>query len=402
MPVFSYTALDGKGAHVSGSLSAESLARAMESLERERIYVLEIDASDEAKAAPARRGGWAHIPERERVMMIRRLATLVSADIPIVQCLEAISTQVESAQFGRVLTEIQEEVKQGKSLSAAMAMHPRVFPRLVVAMVHVGETGGFLSPVLDQLADLLERDRAVRGEVLGALIYPARVMSLAVGTVAVLMTTIVPRLSTMFTSMHTTLPLPTRMLLWLSGAVDRVGFGVLIVILASVAGLVLWRRTAGGRASLESFRLRLPLFGTLLRKAAIARFSRALSALLAGGVPLMEALDVVKEVLASPLLTAAVSRMQERVRKGDPLARGMAREPLFPPMVGYMISAGEDSGRLDAMLAKVADIYESETKAAIRAALNLLSPVLILLVAAVVGFIALAMLLPIFQINQMM
>ncbi|MBX3729940.1 MAG: type II secretion system F family protein [Candidatus Sumerlaeia bacterium] len=402
MSQFAYQALDEAGRRVSGIEESPNRTAALDRLTARRLFVTRIE---EAGATGSRRwrDGLTILPPAsagELVLFYRRLATLLAAGIPLLEGLDAIAGQTSNARLAAVLGQVRDDVRGGRSFSEALTRHPRVFPELVTSMARVGETGGILGPVLDQTADFTQRDHELRTEVLTALAYPIIVLLVATATVVLLLTTVIPRLSTLFQGMEAALPLPTRMLLGASDLFSSWGWLLLILLVAAGVGLHRLRRTPRGAEFIDRTRLRLPLLGTLATKATIARFARSLGALLHGGVPLMEGLDVVDRVLGNRVLTDAVERVKDRVRRGESLGRSLRDEPLFPDMVKYMVSAGEDSGKLDEMLGKVADIYELETRQLMKVTISLLAPLLILVLAAVVGFIALAMLLPIAQINQ--
>lgn len=403
MPVFAYKALDKSGKRAQGALSASSRNAAQDELARQGLFVTEIaeDANADVSVQAHAAGSTGSVSLSEMVLMLRRLATLVSAGIPLAECLKALSTQVESRSFKNIMTDIHNNVMDGQALSHAMARHPKAFSDMMVAMVRVGETGGILGQVLEDLADFAERDHEVRSEIVSAMIYPIILLLLAVGIVIFLLATAVPKMATMYVGMESALPTPTKILLGMSGFVtSHIPHCLGVVVLLVVLGVWL-KNSVQGERILDQIKIHLPLFGRLVRRSSIARFARSLSALLNGGVPLMEALDVVKRVLGSYVMNEAVSRIQEHVRTGNGLARGMRDEPLFPEMVRYMISAGEESGHLDKMLEKVAGVYEMETRNTIKVLLSMLTPMMILGMAALVGFIAMAMLLPMFKMNQM-
>lgn len=403
MALYRYQAVDRDGKRVKGTHEAVCREAALDHLlSAQSLFVTTIEETAAKRGARPWANFGARVGTMDLVLFYRRLSTLIASDIPIVESLNAIETQTENQAFGNVVGQVKEDVRHGKGLSEALAKHPRVFPEIMVSMVRVGETGGILPPVLDQLAEFTERDNEVRTEVKTALAYPAVVLTMAAGTVAFLMLSVVPRLTVMFEGFAVTLPWPTRVLMAMSNFVGAYGFALLagIVVLLAVIAKIL--RTPKGREGFDAWSLRAPLYGRVLTKTLLARFSRSLGALLQGGVPLMEALDVVKRVLGNVLLTNAIERVKERVRKGESLGASLRHETLFPEMVKYMITSGEDTGKLDEMLHKVASVYEMESRQAIKITVSLLPPILILLVAAVVGFIAFAMLLPIFQINQMM
>lgn len=402
MALFKYHALDATGKRAEGLQEAATREVALDQLALRNLFVTRIQEAESDRTMR-----WSlpvlgrRVSPMDMVLFYRRLATLVAADIPLLESLKAIEGQTDNPFFKTVLAEVKEDVRHGKSFSDSLARHPRVFPELMISMTRVGETGGILSPVLEQLAEFTQKDGELRTEVRTALAYPAIVLLLAVCTVFFLMMTVVPKLETMFEGMRVTLPLPTRILMGASGALTSYGPWLLVLLVAVGFGFSRWLRRPAAREKFDSLKLGLPLVGTLIRKSIIARFSRSLGALVKGGVPVMEGLDVVNRVLGNVVLARALDRVKERVRKGDSMAHGMGQESLFPEMVRYMISAGEESGKLDEMLMRIADVYDMETRQVMKVLVNLLPPVLILMVAAVVGFIAFALLMPIFQINQM-
>lgn len=405
MPEFTYKALTAEGKHASGIHSAPTQAAAMDQLVTQGMFVTTIAPAAEpgkGKSAAFTLPFCPIVSSAELVLMIRRMATLVSSGIPLAEALKALCGQVESANFKQILHEVTDDVQEGKALSKAMARHKKVFPEIMICMVRVGEAGGILPTVLEQLADFMERDREVRSEVKAAMAYPSLVLLVAFGTIIFLMTTAVPKLKVMFESMdESLLPMPTKILLAVSGSMTTQGLWLLGIIAIIFTVLSRWKKSATGRRFFDQAHLSIPLIGKLNRHAAIARFTRSLGALLKGGVPLMEALEVVKRILDNQVMNEAVERMKERVRKGHGMSKGLEGEKLFPEMVRYMIAAGENSGALDDMLLKIADVYEMETRNTVKMLLGLLAPLLILMVAGVVGFIAMAMLMPIFKLNQM-
>lgn len=403
MPEYTYKALDKGGRHQEGSVTAVSEVAAMGSLEDKGLFVTKLDAGNGATPAASGRAKvtfFRRVPTSEFVLVIRRLATLSASGIPLMESLKAISTQTESPVFREILHEVSDDVANGRTFSKALSKHPDVFPELVVSMVQVGETGGMLGSVLEELADFTERDREIRAEVTGAMAYPVLVLLLAIGTMIFLMTSAVPKLAMMFGDMQVTLPLPTVILLNTHEVLKNHGVKILFALLAAAVVGFRFLRTEQGRTLVDQIKPRIPIFGGLIRRSSIARFSRSLGALLKGGVPLLEALDVVKRLMNNRMMTDAVERVRERMRKGGSMASGLKGESLFPEMVRYMISAGEDSGQLDVMLMKIADVYDRETRNAVKVVVGLMGPLMILAVAGMVAFIAMAMLLPIFQMNQ--
>ena len=323
MPLFNYRALDGMGVKTRGTVDAVSKTVAMDVLSDRGLFVTRIGEEHTKEEKPAVRflPFISPVSSNEIVMLNRRLATLIGSDIPMVESLKATTNQVENRAFRRILEQVTEDVKQGHSLSNALSKHPRVFPDLMISMVRVGETGGILSSVLGQLADFTEKDKEIKAEVKTALAYPALVLTLAIATVIFLMTFILPRLAEFFMGMRVSLPLPTIMLLSISTFIQRYAVYVFIPFVVLLIGLVKWVRTSKGKRFYDSISVGIPFLGGLKRKSAIARFCRSLGALVRGGVPLMEALDVVKHILNNVPLQEALDRVQERVRKGDTMSR---------------------------------------------------------------------------------
>lgn len=398
---FKFQAIDANGRKTTGICEAASRQAALDQLARAQTFVVRLEEATGTGAGLQLPNFFPAASNADLVLFYRRLSTLIASDIPLLESLNAIEGQMSNPRFRAILADVKEDVRQGASFSHALSRHPRTFPELMVSMVRVGEAGGMLGPIVEQLAEFTERDNEIRGEVKAALAYPIVVLILAIGTVGFLLMTVVPKLTSMFEGMRVNLPAATRFLV--STSEFLTGWGLLMFPAFLIVAFIFHRytRTPNGRVVWDRAKLRIPLVGDLVRKSTIARFARSLGALVHGGVPLMEGLDVVKRVLSNEVLTQAVDRVQERVRKGEGLTRGIQSEDLFPDMVRYMISAGEDSGKLDEMLLKIADIYDMETRRTVKVMINLMAPILIVIVAAVVGFIAFAMLMPIFQINQM-
>jgi type II secretory pathway component PulF len=406
MPLFAYKAVDGGGKTVQGSVNAASKGAALDHLTSLGVFATDVSEQRVASADKGSSGNFRlpfmpKVSANELVLFIRRLSTLVDADIPLIKCLDTLSERIESATFRVVVDDVKENVRHGLSFSQALAKHTDVFPELMISMVKVGETGGILGTVLEQLADFAEHDREVRSEVRMAMAYPAFIIVFALLIVVFLMVTVVPKLTALFEDMQGSLPLPTLVLITVSGFIKGNFWTLLGAFTLVVGGIVWFARTPQGRSVYDSVKLSIPLFGPLSAKTSIARFSRSLGALASGGVPLMEALDVVKDIMDNERMTQSVERMKDALRRGESIADGMSREALFPAMVSSMVAAGEESARLDAMLFKIADVYEMETRNAVKVVVGLLGPLMILMVAGIVVFIALAMLLPVFQINQL-
>ena len=401
MPVFQYKALNLAGSRVRGVVESESAPLAVQALVRQGLYATEVRAAEEAGASGLRQFRLKRISQIELVLFLRQLATLVNSDVSLVQSLSLLERQVSNVAFREIIGSVREEIQGGRDFSQALALWPRVFTPLIVSMVRVGETGGVLGPILEELAGITERDHQIRSEVRAAMVYPIVVVVVGVLVVGILMAFVVPKLTEVFMDMGGALPLPTRALLAISVAVRRYWWVVAFALGGLFLALRAWRATEEGRLRYDWMALRFPVLGDLARKASICRFARALGVLLSGGVPLLESLQVVKGVLANAALGKAIEQASSGLRQGGSLARELEKEEMFPPLVIHMIGVGENSGNLDKMLIRIAETYEWQTQMAIKVMLSLLGPMMILGLAVVVGFIALSLVLPLFSMSEL-
>lgn len=410
MAVFRYTGFSGNGKGVSGTIEAPTEKSALDQLGEDGVVPVSLETAEEG---PENGGGTAslagqgrlfsrRVPVAARTLFVRELATFIHADIPLLEALGVLRRQEKTLAFKAILDDVHDRVQGGESFSRALAAHPAVFSSLLINMVRVGETGGLLGPVLDQMATWMEHEEEVRSEIRGAMAYPIMILLLGMVTVMILFSFVLPRITAVFSG-GMELPLITRVLM---GMADFMGRAWWIVLLAAT-GLVLLvryaiKKTEWGRASYDRLSLSFPLFGTLVQKSAIARFARANAALLASGVPLLESLRVVQGILGNSLMAAMVAEAIERVTRGHSLARSLEESPWFPPSVVHLLGVGERTGRLAEMFNRVAQTFERQTRSQIKVMLNLLSPLMIIGLAAMVAVIAIAILLPIFKLNSMM
>lgn len=413
MAVFRYTGFDAGGRGVSGTLEAPTEKGALDQLSGGGVTPVELeqsDGKDEKAAARVKEKGafgaggafGARIPMAARVLFVRELATFIHADIPLLDALDVLRRQESNAAFKSILDEVHDRVQGGEAFSHALAAHGRLFPPLLVNMVRVGETGGMLGKVLDQLATWMEHEEEVRGEIVGALAYPLMIVALGVVTVFVLLSYVLPKITAIFAGMEANLPLLTRALMGTAGFMGHWWWLILIGAVSVAVGVRLALRSAGGKAFYDRASLSVPIFGALTRKAAIARFARANAALLSAGVPLLESLRVVRGLLGNSLMAAMVDTAIERVTRGHSLAKTLEQSPYFPPSVIHLLGVGERTGRLGEMFERVAETFERQTRNQIKIMLNLLSPLMIIALAVVVALIAISILLPIFRLNQLM
>lgn len=402
MPQFAYKAKHGPSKTVEGTLAAESRAAAARRLEAMGYSPVWIEQRAEEPRSPA-----GEAPARARVaagdvtVFTRQLAGLLRAGVPILKALATIRDQTERAAFRDVVGGIAAEVRDGRMFSEAIKRHPRLFPELYVNMVRSGESAGALDEVLMRLAEAREQEDELRGKVLGALAYPAFVLAVGFVSVFIILTFFLPRIMNLFTGMGRTLPLPTRMVMAVSGFFAD--YWVWMVAAGGIAVLAAVRfvRTAGGRVAVDGLALRLPLVGKFIRDTDIVRFARTLSLLVKAGVPVERALILGGGTLANGKLREGVRRVAEdTVRQGATVAAGLRQCAEWPAFVTNMVAVGEESGRLDEVLLEVAAFYQRELDRGLKLITTLLEPLLILLVGVVVGFIIFAMLLPIFQIGQ--
>ncbi|MEW6683217.1 MAG: type II secretion system inner membrane protein GspF [Nitrospirota bacterium] len=399
MPVFEYTALTPEGRTVSGVIDADSPKDARQKLKRSGVFP--VDVAITATRPAAGRPLWGErVAATEVAVLTRQLATLLAAGLPLVDSLTALGEQVERTAVKRVVASVRERIREGGSFAEALAVHPTVFSSLYVNMVRVGEASGTLDRVLQSLAEFLERQAKVRNAVVGALTYPVLMLAVSLAILVFLIAFVVPKVTAVFADLQQALPWPTRLLIFASDAV-RAGWWVFAIV--AVAGGVWfsrYARTAHGRRRLDALALRVPIVGRLTRLIALSRFSSTLSTLLAGGVALLTALEIVRHVVRNEIIAAAIDAARERIRQGQSIAEPLRTSGVFPPLVTHMIAVGELSGELESMLKKVSEAYDHEVETTLGSITAMLSPVMILVMGGVILFIVLAILLPIFEMSQ--
>ena len=342
------------------------------------------------------------VPVTVITLFVRELATMVHADIPLLECLGVMRRQEEHSAFRVILEDVFERVKGGEAFSKALTAHPTVFPTLLVSMVRVGEMGGMLGPVLDQMANWMEYEEEVRGEIRGAMAYPLMIVALGIVTLFILVGGVLPRITVIFTGMEAQLPLPTKILMGLAAFMGRWWWTVLLGVAIIVVAVMQLSKTPIGRRWIDRLSLSMPFLGSLILNSAIARFARANAALLAAGVPLLEALQVVRGLLGNVLIVEMVDHAIGQVTRGGSLAKVLSETPYFPPAVVHMLGVGERTGRLGEMFERVASRFERRMRARIKTLLGLLAPLMIIILAVFVALIAISILLPIFRMNRLM
>ncbi len=401
MPIFAYRGLQPDGRAVRGVIEADSARGARARLRRDGIFPTEVQ-EESPRASGA---GWARVRGRistaELALLSRQLGTLIGAGVPIVEALGAVGEQSERPAVTRVLSHVRDRVTQGASLADALAEHPSVFSQLYVGMVRAGEAAGALDLVLDRLATYTESQTRLAAKVRGALAYPLLMAVVSTGIVGFLLGFVVPRVTKIFAEQHQALPLPTRLLLGISGLVASGWWLIALLALGGAAALVAARRRPAARLWLDRRLLEAPYIGGVLSRVAAARFARTLATLLESGIPLLAALDVAGSVTGHPAMEGAVAAARAAVREGEALAPPLRRSRVFPPLLVHMIAVGEGSGELETLLARAAESYEQEVESSLGTVTAVLEPAMILVMGGVVLFIVLAILLPIFEINAM-
>ena len=398
MPRYRYQAKNTALQLVEGSIDAESDVAAVNRLGGRGLFPITLtEAFPETPASPqtARRG----IPARTLAHMSRQLADLLGGGLTLFYALALLAEQTEDPLLRAVITDVAQRVHEGQSFSEALANHPDVFSPLYLSLIKAGETGGALEDVLGRLADLLTAQSEFSSRVLSALLYPLVVLSIGLITVVVLLTYVVPKLTVLFAETGQLLPLPTRLLLGVSGLLSQWWWLWLGGAAFGLAGVRLGFRHPAGRAAVDRWMLQLPLVGMLVRKSQTTQCTRNLGGMLAQGVPMLQALDVAGSTLTNTTLRQALERAQQAVREGESVASALALTHQFPAFVSNLVAVGEESGTLDRALLKIAASYERDTERSLRLLTTVLEPLLIVIVGVIVMFIVIAMLLPIFQLG---
>jgi len=406
MPVYEYTALDRAGKTKKGILDADSTVAARQKLRGSGIFPVEVkEALSKPKGIPSGPvsliGLLKGVKPGEIFAMTRQVSILLGAGVPLVKSLEALISQITNSMLQKIMAQIKESVNEGNSLAFSLSQHPKFFSNLYVNMVDSGEASGSLDVVLGRLAEFGEHQQALRGRFKAALAYPA-FMSL-IGTVVLffLITFIVPNITKIFTDMHQTLPLPTVVLIEVSNFMLSFWWVILIAFLIGIVILKQSKKRPGVHYIWDKLKLRIPVFGPINQKIALARFGRTLGSLLQSGVPLITALQIVGKIVDNSLIARVIDNAIDEIQAGRSLASTLDQSRWFPSIAVQMISVGEQSGELEGMLNKIADTYEREVESHIMALTSMLEPVMILVMGLIVGFVVISILLPIFEMNQM-
>jgi len=411
MPVFEYRALNDSGKVVTGLKEADSSKTLRSLLRKDGVFLTDVVGQLEG-ARPAAQGTFVgskdidfqkmvrgRITTEDIAITTRQLATLLGAGVTLVEALSALVDQVEKERLKRILSDVKQRVNEGSSLADALALHQKIFGPLYVNMIRAGEHSGALDAVLLRLADFTEGQAKLRQRIMSTMLYPAVMMVIGGGILTMLMTVVVPKVTKIFESMQVTLPWTTRLLIWSSNTLQSYWWILLPLFGGSIFSFVVWTRSPKGKPVWDRRVLRAPVVGSLVRMLSISRFTRTLATLLKSGVPLLNAMDIVKNVVTNSVLVDVVEKARDSIREGESIANPLKRSGEFPPLVYHMIAIGERSGQLEDMLVSVADSYETQVNVRIGALTALLEPLLIVAMGAVIAFVAFSILMPILQLN---
>lgn len=395
MPTFEYKGKTSTGVAVAGEMKARNKEEVLRQLRKKKILASSVTPRASEIKLNLRLG---RIKKVHISRLTRQFSTMIGAGLPMVQCLDILANQMESAELREIVGKVKESVQGGDSLSEGLARHKKAFDDLYVSMVEAGEIGGALDVILSRLASFLEKAERLRRKVKGAMVYPAVVTFVALGATIAMLTFIVPIFSKMFAGLGAELPGPTKMVLAISQAVQSnflLGIAVIVVL---AIGYKFFVKRPSGRLLVDRVKLRLPLLGDLIRKTAISRFSRTLGTLISSGVPILEALEITAKTAGNQVLNLAIQKAAISIAGGETITTPLKETGIFPPMVTQMISVGEKTGGLDEMLSKISDFYDEEVDAAVAALTSVIEPIIIVILGVVMGGILIAMYLPMFDI----
>src|SRR2546426_2362572 len=402
MPTFAYSGRTRGGQTVSGERAADSMDAAVASLRREQILVTRITPAKAKAEATAKKEKTGKIGKRvsakNLAVFTRQFSVMIDAGLPLVQCLEILGSQEEDKNFAASIMQTRSDVESGASLADAMRRHPKTFDPLFTNMIAAGEAGGILDTILKRLATYIEKAVKLAGQVKSAMIYPIAVVVIAGGVVGVILWKVIPTFAALFSGLGAELPLPTRVVIWMSDPLVRYMPFILVGRGAAVYGAKQYYGTPGGRHVVDGGVLKMPILGLIMRKIAVARFCRTLSTLISSGVPILDGLEITAKTSGNAIVEDGIMVTRKSIERGETISAPLKETAIFPAMVTQMIGVGEATGALDTMLAKIADFYEEEVDTAVAGLLTLLEPIMIAILGGVVGGIVIAMYMPIFDL----
>jgi type IV pilus assembly protein PilC len=397
MPVFAYTGRSRQGQSVNGEMEASNAEAVVATLRKQQIITTSVrpKPKDIEISIP---GFGAKVSEKEVAIFTRQFSTMIDAGLPLVQCLEILAGQQDNKTFQKVLVQIRQDVEGGATLAAALKKQPKTFTALYANMVEAGEAGGILDTILNRLAAYIEKSISLKKKVKSAMIYPSTIVSVAVIVVIFLLLFVIPTFKSMFEGFGATLPLPTRIVLGLSNFIRRYFIFGLAGVIGGIFALRSYYKTEAGRKQIDSLLLKAPVFGILLRKVAVAKFTRTLGTLISSGVAILDGLEITARTAGNKVVEEAIMKTRVSIAEGKTIAAPLKETAVFPPMVVQMIAVGEQTGALDSMLAKIADFYDEEVDTAVANLTSLLEPLLMVFLGVVIGGVVIAMYLPIFKL----
>ncbi len=403
MAQFKYTARNTAGKTIEGVIEAPVQKAAVDKLRNQRFTVMTLNEMKPgegnllSRINPFKPG----VKSKDLVIFSRQLATLVSAGVPIVQGLNILCEQIVSPLFRQIIGAIRTDIESGIAIADAMKKHPKAFSELYVSMIRAGETGGVLDAILERLSAYLEASEDLKGKVKGAMVYPLVISGVAGSVTMFLLVAVIPTFKSVFASFGGELPFPTRVLLMVSDFLRHNFMFLILIPIGLFVALKKWRKTEKGQAFIDGKLIQIPVFGDLLKKVAVSKFTRTLGTLIKSGVPILQALDTVAKTSGNKVVENAIMKARESIREGEKIADPLKLSGIFPPMVIQMISVGEETGNLEIMLSKIADFYDQEVDTAIKAMTSLIEPIIICVMGVVIGAIVICMFLPIFQMSSL-
>ncbi|MCK9418053.1 MAG: type II secretion system F family protein [Nitrospirae bacterium] len=395
--VFTWEGKTRQGSVQKGEISANSKEDVLALLRKQNIQPINVTAKPKELKLSF---GAPKVKDKDIVIFTRQLATMIDAGLPLVQCLDILGNQTENKTLAKTVNQVRSDVESGATFADALKKHPKIFDNLYCNMVAAGEAGGILDTILGRLAAFMEKFAKIKGQIKSAMIYPSVILFVAVAVVSLLLVVVVPMLANIFVEAKMQLPFPTRVVMAVSNFLK--GWGGLVLLVSLVAffiGLKQFRKTENGRRLTDAFALKVPVAGSLIQRVAVAKFTRTLGTLLTSGVPILEGLLIVSRTAGNKVVEEAILATRQSVSEGKTLAEPLGRAKVFPSMVVSMISVGEATGALDNMLNKIADFYDDEVDSAVAALTSLLEPMLMIFLGITVGFVIVAMYMPIFQMG---
>jgi type IV pilus assembly protein PilC len=403
MATFAYVGRTRSGAVKKGELSAKTRDEAVDQLRKQSVVVTSLEEKKGGGFDLSKISLGSGLTDKDLVVFTRQFGTMINAGLPLVQCLEILSTQSENKVLRETIGEVKTQVEAGSTFSDALRRHPKVFDDLYVNLVHAGEVGGLLDTILTRLAKYIEKAMKLKGQIKSAMIYPAAIMGVAVVVISVLMIWVIPIFAKMFVELSggkVGLPGPTQLVIDISNAFTSYWYVIFGSLVAIIFGIKKYYGTVQGRKAIDKLLLKMPVVGDLIRKASVAKFTRTLGTLLASGVPLLDGMTICAKTAGNKVIEETLINARASISGGKTIADPLAASGVFPKMVTHMIAVGESTGALDAMLGKIADFYEDEVDQAVASLTSLLEPIMMVFLGIVIGFIVIAMYLPIFKMSD--